>query len=177
MLSFSLLLAMQSVALPTAPVKRDAVELQCIFENSDGVRQMAGMQAFHVLANGPKSPFAEASFKAMTARRDRCSEKYSWSSELLNVAHGYMMSALASEHMSAIYAAKGVSFKSIDDVMKRYENGLQPGVEIQEAITTLAAGLRAQGLNMPVAESEALVKTYMELVDFKYFAATKFEAG
>jgi hypothetical protein len=177
MLSLSILFAMQAAAAPAVPVKRGMAELECIFENADGVRKVAGMHAFHILANGPQSPFAEASFKVMASNRDKCGQKYSWNSELLDVANGYMMSALATEHMSAMYAKKGVSFKSIDEVMKRYENGQQPGAEIQEAITTLAAGLRARGLDMPVAESEALVKTYMELVDFKYFAVSKFTSA
>jgi hypothetical protein len=173
----SLFIAAQAATVQPAPVPRDPAELQCVLEHSDGIRKLAAIEAFHRLGNGPASPFGKAGWETVSDNRSRCAEKFTWSEPLLQAVNGYVMAMLAAEHLSDEYKNKGVSFKAIDEVMTEYANGQQPGEEIQETITALAADLRAQGATLSTEESVALVKSYMELLDFKNYAASKFTSG
>lgn len=172
-----LLLAMQVAAAQPAPIERDAAELKCVLEIADGVKKLAGIEAFHLLADGPSSPFGVSAMKTMINNRDKCGEKFTWNDAIMASANGYMMSDLAASHMISVYREKGVSFKEIDEMLAKVQSGEAPPADIKQAITTLAAGLRAQGLNLPVGEAEDVVSTYMGLIDFRYFTSSTFVSG
>lgn len=172
-----LVLAMQTAAIESEPVLHDPTELQCMFENTDGVRSLAGVEAFHQLAEGPSSAFGESALKTMQTQRDECATKFAWNEPLVSAAHSYLLSDLAIGSVLSSYSKNGVDFTAIDDAMTKFEGGETPDTEFAAAVTALANGLKAQGLDMTLPEAEKIVTTYMQLVDFRTYSAAKFASG